>query len=414
MRVTLFIITLVMFSFSSFAQHSDSIVNIIRQIESLENKMNLLLYKKEQFRLTEVRNELISNALPALKAGEELITHSCMALVYSEEHEQAKWVAHIIVPDVMEGVVGRTNEFREDPKIASGSALEADYFLKTQAADGKWIYDGFGYDRGHLAPSADFRWSETALSESYYYSNMSPQVAEFNRGKWSDLENYMRSYIYNHPESKLYIVTGPILCNELPVIERGVNKVSIPKEYFKVAYDPILQNGIAFIMPNIEPPYPVESYAVSINDVEAKTGLDFFQGLEDELENRVEFISNPAEFIPEIVSGDIEPIYAPSLPANTFNTVQAKLYMDKGESITVCGTVVGAKVTRNGHVFLNLDKQFPNHIFTVTIWKDDLANFSYFPADELIGKKVFVTGKVSDFSGIPSMNIQKEKAIRVE
>jgi endonuclease G len=364
--------------------------------------------------LDEVKIDLLANALPALAPGDELVTHSVMALVYSETHEQAKWVAHVLVPDVMEGVVGRTNDFREDPKIKTGSAVEADYFLKSQGADGKWIYDGFGYDRGHLAPSADFRWSEKALSESYYYSNMSPQVADLNRGKWSDLENYMRSYIFRNPESKLYIVTGPVLKEDLPVIERGVNQISIPEQYFKVAFDPILQRGIAFIMPNIEPPYPVESYAVSINEVESLTGIDFFPGLDDQVENTVEYMKDVAPFIPEIVAGDVEPIYPPSLPPNTFNTVQAKIYMDSGESITVCGTVVSTKVTRNGHVFLNLDKQFPNHIFTVTIWKDDLSNFSYDPAAELMGKKVFVTGKVSDFSGIPSMNIQKDKAIKVE
>src|SRR5690606_2430798 len=101
---------------------------------------------------------------------------------------QARWVAHIILPDIIDGQVTRSNDFRVDPMVRSGTAVEADYFLQSQKPDGTIEYDGFGYDRGHLAPSADFRWSESALSESYYYSNMSPQLAEFNRNGWAELE----------------------------------------------------------------------------------------------------------------------------------------------------------------------------------------------------------------------------------
>lgn len=387
---------------------------IKQQIEEHQKAIEDLELRYEKIRLDEVIADVLANGLPSVEPGEEVIAHSAMALVYSEEHEQAKWVAHVLVLDVLEGVVSRTNDFREDPKVTTGSATEADYFLKELQDDGTYKYDGFGYDRGHLAPSADFRWSATALSESYYYSNMAPQVKELNREKWAELENYMRTYIYRHPESKLYIVTGPVLKEGLPVIERGVNKVSIPEQFFKVAYDPYLQKGIAFVMNNTQIPYPVENYAVTIDYVEELTGIDFFAGLEDDLEASVENQSHVSDWIPEIAAGDVMPIHPMSLPKNTFNTVQAKIYMDSGETITVMGTVVGTKKTRNGHVFLNLDKQFPGHIFTVTIWKDDLLNFSYEPETALMGKKISITGKVSDFGGIPSMNVDREKAVRIE
>jgi len=173
-----------------------------------------------------------------------------MLLSYNEQHEQANWVAHIIVPDVITGVVFRSNDFRTDPLVKSGTADQADYFLTDTLADGKVKYDGFGYDRGHLAPSADFRWSAKALSESYFYSNMSPQLPELNREIWADLENTLRGYIHNNSDAQLYVVTGPILKNDLPKMERSIHKLSIPESYFKVIIDLKNQRGIGFIMPN--------------------------------------------------------------------------------------------------------------------------------------------------------------------
>ena len=114
-----------------------------------------------------------------------MIRHKAFSLAYGEEVEQAIWVMHIISSEIKDGTVGRTNDFRIDTLIQSGSAEEEDYFIKTRNSDGDVEYDGFGYDRGHLAPSADFRWSRSALSESYYYSNMSPQLPGFNREKWA-------------------------------------------------------------------------------------------------------------------------------------------------------------------------------------------------------------------------------------
>ena len=71
------------------------------------------------------------------------------------------------------------------------------------------------------------------------------------------------------------------------------------------------------------------------------------------------------------------------------------------------------KIVIKRNVFINLDKQFPNQIFTVTIFKDKMINFSYPPAKELSGKKILVTGKATNFNGVPSMAVENENDIEI-
>jgi endonuclease G len=384
---------------------------LLAELGRIRQQEKALLEKIEALKLLKLRNDLDRFGLPALEEGEEVIHHTAFSLVYAEEHEQAKWVAHVITPDVLTGNVDRTNDFREDPKVATGSAVEADYFLKYEQEDGTFEYDGYGYDRGHLAPSADFRWSEKALSESYYYSNMSPQAPEFNRGKWAELEGLIRGYLTRHPTSQLYVVTGPVLKGDLSKVERSVNGLSLPKLYYKVVLDRQLQRGIGFILPNQEIQYPLQSFAVSIDKVEEETGIDFFPALEDIVERQVEGQSDVMPWLPPGEQDDVIPIYAPSLPAGHFNTVQAALHADKGREVIVCGTVVSAKKSRKGNVFLNLDKKFPNQIFSITIWKDNLVNFSYAPEETWVGKQICVKGEVRLFNGTPTVNVSQEEQL---
>lgn len=380
------------------------ISSVNKGLEALYVQEQQLLQKLENLKLLKIQRDLRDIGLPTA----DYIMHQAMALAYSEEHEQAAWVAHIILPDIIEGQITRTNDFREDPMVSSGTAVEADYFLKRMKADGTFDYDGFGYDRGHLAPSADFRWSEAALSESYYYSNMSPQVADFNRGVWAELESAVRAYIFRNPNSQLYVVTGGILEPGLPVVERGINKVSIPRYFYKAVLDPANQSGIGFIMPNERLDYPLESYAVSIDEVEKRTGLDFFNRLPDQLETAVESTVDKSKWLPAVNAGDVEPIGATTLPPNHFNSVQAKIYMGGGQRINVCGTVVSTRYSRSGNLWLNIDKQFPNPIFSVYIRKEDLVNFPFKGDEHWINERVCFNGKIDNLSGVPTMRIEKE------
>ncbi len=380
------------------------------QLAGLELRQDSIKALIEDAKLAEIRAQMKALGYPE----GEVIEHSAMALSYDENHEQARWVMHVISPEVIKGSVGRTNDFRPDPKVSTGSAVEADYFLKELNEDGTYTYDGFGFDRGHLAPSADFRWSYQALSESYYYSNMSPQRAVFNRGGWADLEDAMRAYVYRNPEQPLYVITLPVLHDSLPRVERSVNRVSIPDQYIKVAIDPVLERGIAFVMPNGKINDPLPTYAITIREAEELVGLDFFPSLDEEVANRIESAYELSDWFAEEMLGDVQPLDPTKLPRGHFNTVQASRHVGSGKDIIVCGTVVGSRIARSGNAWLNLDRQYPNQVFSVYIKEEHLVNFSYNPDEYLINTPVCVKGRVMDLGGTPTMRIENEKAITLK
>ena len=211
--------------------------------------------------------------LPKILKTDQIIHHSNYTLNYSEQHEQAEWVAYSLTSSQVYGSVGRTNDFRSDPNVKTGSASLPDY-------------KGSGYDRGHLAPAGDMKSTYTAMSESFYMSNMSPQVPGFNRGIWKKLEGTVRNWAMDN--KKVYITTGAVLTASYPTI--GINKVSIPEFYYKVVLDyeqPEIK-GIGFILLNQKSDKSLQSYAVSIDEVERFTGIDFFHSLPDNIEEKIE------------------------------------------------------------------------------------------------------------------------------
>ncbi|MCF6366442.1 MAG: DNA/RNA non-specific endonuclease [Bacteroidales bacterium] len=405
------IFLIIFLSSIGIAQNNEEKIDSIKRIvKKVELERELLLSEIKGIRLNIIQKDLLENGMPAIKEGEEIIHHSALSLSYNEKHEQANWVAHIITPDIKGKGFSRTNDFREDTAVKTGSSCEKDFFLKYLQADSTYKYDGFGYDRGHLAPSADFRWCKEAMSESYYYSNMSPQRPEFNREIWAKLESFIREYVAESDE-KVYVVTGGILKDDLKKIERGVNKVSIPEEFYKVVLDidGDSKAGIAFIIPNEKCEYPVISYAVSIDEVEKKTGIDFFPALSDDIENKLESNFDVKHWQTENRKKNLAPINRNKLPKNAINTVQARSYFDS--KAKVCGTVVGVHETKSGNIFLNFDQDFPEQLFWCTIWKDNIVNFSYNPEEYLLNKKICIKGTVKKKYGKPSMSLYNDNQI---
>ena len=211
--------------------------------------------------------------IPEIKHGEEVIHHSGYSFVYSEKHEQSKWVAYELTSNETEKAVERSNDFITDPKVKTGSADNPDYA-------------GSGYDRGHLAPAADMGWSEQTMKESFYFSNMSPQVPSFNRGIWKKLETQVRTWAIEN--EAIYVVTGPILKDGLKTI--GPNKVSVPEYYFKVILDLTgsEKKAIGFVLPNSTSTLPLSEFAISVDSVETLTAINFFPKLENTEEEKLE------------------------------------------------------------------------------------------------------------------------------
>ncbi|MBS1370708.1 MAG: DNA/RNA non-specific endonuclease [Lentisphaeria bacterium] len=195
------------------------------------------------------------------------------ALGYSEKHEQPLWVTYRLTADEVRGKTAkRSDDFRVDPYISTGSARLEDYSKS-------------GCDRGHLAPAADMAWSEKAMSESFYFSNMSPQNPDFNRGIWRKLEEKVRDWAVDKGE--LQVVTGPIFMSRNKLI--GRNSVVIPQAYYKVLYAPKAKPPamIGFILPNAGSSRDLQEFAVTVSQVGSMTGLDFFSVVDRDLRQKL-------------------------------------------------------------------------------------------------------------------------------
>ena len=129
--------------------------------------------------------------------------------------------------------------------------------------------------------------SKVSMSESFYMSNMSPQKASFNRGIWNTLENQVR---LRAKKSELYISTGGVL-NSKKLKRIGSNKVSVPDQFYKIIYDAKNQKMFAYLMPNRKLE-SLEKYVVTVDLIEALTGIDFYHQLDDDLENKLESTKN--------------------------------------------------------------------------------------------------------------------------
>ena len=225
-------------------------------------------YNERSAPITTITNLNFKDLRPTFNG--ELVKHTHYSLSYSEKHEQAEWVFYEINKERILGLVNRTDDFRSDKSISTNSASLDDY-------------KSTGYDRGHLAPAYDFSFSTSAMSESFYMSNISPQHPSFNYGIWKDLEDLVRKWGANNT---LYVVSGPVFGSCASTI--GSNNVCIPESYYKVIYDPLEERMIAFVMPNEKGTKSLKEYVCTTDYLEKITNIDFFPILDDKMERKLE------------------------------------------------------------------------------------------------------------------------------
>lgn len=202
--------------------------------------------------------------LPNSKSG-MVVRHTYYMLSYSEPHEQAEWVAHKLKRDHLTNDDRQRPYFIEDPKVP------------TKSADWK-NYRGSGYDRGHLCPAGDRRFSEHAYNETFYTSNITPQLKDFNAGIWNRLEQQVRKWcrFYN----AIYVITGGVL--EDGLLEIGDEDVDVPRYFYKIVFrkDDGEIKVLAFLIPHRESHAPLKEFLVTVDELEQVTGLDFFEKME--------------------------------------------------------------------------------------------------------------------------------------
>ena len=156
--------------------------------------------------------------------GGQVIRHTGYMLSYDADYKTPQWVAWTLTARQAQGTAPRYDKFQADPKVRGAKAYPSDYTRS-------------GYDRGHMAPAGDMKWSETAMQESFYMTNVAVPDAFF------------KVLLVNYPKS--------------------------PKAY-------------GFIFKNEAGNRPLTYYQLTVDEVEQQTGMDFFSSLPDKIENRIE------------------------------------------------------------------------------------------------------------------------------
>ena len=205
---------------------------------------------------------------------EEIINYKGMTVSFNRSTHQPNWVAWELLTSETDGENSRESSFQTDPAV-DGCATTDDY-------------RNSGYDRGHMAPAGDMKWSPETMRESFLLTNICPQAGELNRGAWKKLEEKCRQRAI--ADSAVVIVCGPVFIPGEGIERIGTTGVAVPRKFFKVILSPYTDppSAIGFIMPNSYVKGGMQTHAVSVDSVEALTGHDFFTALPDDVETTVE------------------------------------------------------------------------------------------------------------------------------
>lgn len=206
--------------------------------------------------------------------GGQIIKHTGFTLSYDADYKTPQWVAWELTAAKAEGDIPRADKFLPDPAVRGAKAYTKDY-------------TNSGYDRGHMAPAGDMKWSEQAMMESFYMTNVCPQNKNLNKGDWKELEELERSWATTY--GTVSITAGPIYTSKNPQ-RIGANKVAVPDAFFKVLLVgyPQAPKAYGFIFANKAGSHPLTYYQLTVDEVEKQTGMDFFPTLPDEVENKIE------------------------------------------------------------------------------------------------------------------------------
>lgn len=215
--------------------------------------------------------------IPFCTAGqqEQRIAHIGYQVSYNSDWHLPNWVAYQLTAEEVAGEEARSNKFLPDPLVDGDPVLTSDYTHS-------------GFDRGHMAPAADMKWSPQAMRESFYMTNICPQNHSNNAGDWKDLEELVRDLatIYGN----IYLACGPVVSDTSNTIGT-IRRIVVPESFYKVLLRQKADGtwtSIGFVMPNAAGNRPLMTYMLPVDSVENMVGVDFFPLLPDSVENAVE------------------------------------------------------------------------------------------------------------------------------
>ena len=209
-----------------------------------------------------------------------LIEHEGFTLLFDTKTMCPRWVAWELTAEETRGKVSR-----------SGVDFKADDQVPEQYQVASWDYNGGHYGRGHMCPAGDMKWSQQAMQDCHYMTNICPQTAELNKTWWEHLERACRSWA--RQDGSVQIVCGPVFSDN-PKRFGKKHRMAVPKGFYKVVLS--LKEGkekaIGFYYTNDDAPQPMEDAVRSVDDIEQLTGIDFFSSLPDEQEDRLEAMTD--------------------------------------------------------------------------------------------------------------------------
>ncbi|KUJ73021.1 DNA/RNA endonuclease [Thiomicrospira sp. WB1] len=206
---------------------------------------------------------------------------------YSETLKNPLWVGY--------WVTDQTQSFGKRPRF------EADW--RTLSYVHYHDFSGSGYNRGHMAPNylIGSRYGRNAQKQTFLMSNITPQKPQFNQKIWQRLEEVSADKFTQH-FARFYVVTGPVFDASPQTLRNrnGDTGIAIPSAFYKIFITETTEgtpSALAFLMPQNAPPNaPLSQYVTSIDAIEARTQIDFFHALPDDVEDQVEAQSSPEDW----------------------------------------------------------------------------------------------------------------------
>lgn len=221
-------------------------------------------------------------AFSSKKGQETIVRRTGYTVSYNPKYRIPNWVAWILTKERLSHEVASrpgTEAFVPDPAIPG-------------CPDRQYNYRKYRYERGHICPAADNKWSEEAMKECFYMSNICPMSVKLNHDSWGDIEDQCRKWAESTYGVTLYVVGGIVPSTAgkgakgIPAYVGMDDDIAVPLQVFKA----LLRNDPEYGWTAIG--YVFDQYGnlsvMTIDAIEELTGFDIFHNLPDNIERKVE------------------------------------------------------------------------------------------------------------------------------